>query len=158
MRQRHQARTIFAPGFHRLRHSRFTPIAQMPVYGVGADSECELMLRQRGQHPRLPQRRAFRPRWLVGARRSIAGKAEAHADDGDATFIVECVAINAQPLAQAVARRIIERQARLVHAQARRLRRNQKLRGDARADDGPHAVGQVWRAHAARANFSEEGG
>ena len=66
------------------------------------------------QRRRPPERRALGPRWQ-GAIGTGARIAEAHRRDRDLTNVVKRVAIDPHPFAQAIAARIVERDARFVH-------------------------------------------
>src|SRR6185312_10138962 len=156
MRQGNITWRELAPSPYGFGHVLLLPRAQIAFQRVGTDEEGEREFRQGRKQWRMPERRAFFSRRQVVAVRVVAGKAETHTDDGDLFLVVKGFAIHAEPLAQAVARRIVEGQSRFMHAKARRLRDDAEIRAHAGADDGARLVRQVWRADAAGADFLEQ--
>lgn len=156
MRQGNITWCELAPSPDGFGHVRFLAVAQIALQGVGSDEERERKFGQGREQRRVPQRRAFLSRRKIVTGRIVAGKAEAHADDGDEFFIVERLAIHAEPIAQAVAGWIVERQARFVHANTGRLRDDANLRRHAGPDDGARLVRQVWRTNAAGADVFQQ--
>src|SRR5690606_9862880 len=85
---------------------------------------------------------AFGARRQVSALGVLAGKAEAHGDDGELRGVVELLARHPHPVAQAVARAVVEGKARGMYAGARRLAGDADPRGGREARDGARLVRQ----------------
>src|SRR5687768_3768305 len=123
MRQREHAigllaAKIFAPVEHRLLQGVPRLAAKMEALRVGADSEDELDPREPREEPRVPKSRAFLSRRKIAAMVVEPWEAEAHRDDGDAFLVIEVARVDAHPCAQAVPRRVREREAGSVHARS----------------------------------------
>ncbi len=102
--------------------------AEMPFLRVLPDQQRQLDLRHRRQHLGPPGLGAGLRRRQVGALRVIAGKAEGHRHDGDARPVVEARPVEPQPVAQPVARGVVERHARRLDARPGRLAGDQQPR------------------------------
>src|SRR5207249_11340970 len=96
-----------------------------------------------------------------GARRKVARLARsrvaaARRNDGDAALVVELLALDAQPFAQQIARRVVPGNAALVHAPAGRLPHDEYARSGRSAQHRPRRVGKMGFADSARADFGEQ--
>ena len=100
----------------------------MVAVGVSADRQNDVDLRHEREQAVVPSRCAFAARRQVSARSVVAGKAEAHRRNANAARIVEGLPVHLQPGPQAVAGRVVERQAGLVDPKAGRLAGDQKAR------------------------------
>lgn len=116
---------------------------------VGADEEGEANFMQQWQKPRPPQWGAFAARRQIRAFHR-SGIAKTHSGNRDIPFVVELLAIELHPVTQAIAGRIVPRDAAFVHAPARRLARNQYARFGMNPNHGARFVRQDLDAHAAR--------
>ena len=155
MRQWEVARQVGAEITHLLSHAA---AAEHVRERVAADEQRQADIRHQRQQLVAPERGAFGARWRVAAVGQAAGIAEAHRDDGNAGFVVEGVAVHLQPGAQAVAGRVVEREAGLVHRGARRLAGNQQTCRGGDTDDRTRAKRQVLGADAAGADFGGKRG
>jgi len=72
-------------------------------------------------HFPVPSRCTFRPRRQITPFEIAAGVAEAHWHNRHSVLIVKCVAVDCQPVAQALTAAVIERQTGFVHPRSRRL-------------------------------------
>ena len=116
---------------------------QMPFLGIATDQECELDIGQRVQHLGPPCVGANGWGWQVGAFGCGAGKAKRHRDNCDTACVIELIAGEAHPVAQAIPGWIIKRQARGVYPRTRRLACDQNPSRSLGADDGAWLVGGV---------------
>src|ERR1700693_1932672 len=104
----------------------------------------------------MPSVRAFGARRSVCARLGVAGETEPHRHDGDAAFIIERLAVEAEPGTQTCPGRVVVGNAGVVDADARRLAPDAKPGGVADAQHRPRAMGEVARTDAAGANVGEQ--
>jgi hypothetical protein len=124
----------------------------MPVLRIGTNKQGKFERRQRLEKPRSPMRDAFLARRLVAALFVVAWKTEAHRHDGNATLVVEGIPVDAHPLAQPIAGRIVVGNAGLVDANAGRLTDNADLCARTGANDRPDTVLQLGFTNPAAAN------
>src|SRR3546814_13652907 len=101
-------------------------------------------------------RRALPARRAVAAVGVDARIAEAHRHDGDAALVVERLAPDLQPVAQAVARAVVPGNAGLVHAGAGCLADDQQFRAGRSAHHGARSQRQLRRAEPAGARFRDD--
>src|ERR1043165_1171104 len=104
----------------------------------------------------MPKRRTFGTRRQIAPFRIAPRIAEAHTDDGDARLVVECIAIDIEPLAQTIAAPVVKGEAGLMHLRAGRLTDDEKPRRGMAANDRPRTQRQLRRANRASANLFEE--
>ena len=116
---------------------------------VVADKQRQLDLFQQRQQARVPARRAFRAGRRVAALRQAARIAEAGRQDGDAGGVVEDLAPDAEPVAQALAGGVVEGGAGLVRERARGLARDQQPRARIELEHGLRAERQMRGAERA---------
>src|SRR4051794_22825160 len=90
----------------------------------------------------MPERGAFAAWRQVGTDRILAGKAEAHRHYRDTALVVEGLAVDAHPVAQAIARPVGEGDAALVDAGSRRLAGKAERGGRGGAQHRPRLVRQ----------------
>ncbi len=115
---------IFLPIPNGFREGILLSLAQMPGLRIHADNQGQLNIRQKGQKLLAPFFSAFQPwRQIAG----LAGSriAKAHGKQGNSGTIIKHVAVNSHPAAQTLPAGIVEGNAGLMHAPARRLANNQ---------------------------------
>lgn len=100
----------------------------MPFLRITADQKRDLDIGQGFQQAGPPGRGTAFHRGTVTTLCVIAGKAEPHGDDGNAGLVIEFILRDPHPVAQAFARRIVERLARDVGEIAGRLPCNKNSR------------------------------
>lgn len=105
----------------------------------------------------MPQRRALGAGWRVAALVDLARIAKPHGHQREVVGVVERVFIDAQPLAQTVARIVVPRYAGFVNDGARRLADDQDAGLDTGADDGSWAERQMRLALAAGVDVPQQG-
>ena len=115
---------------------------KMPLLGVLADEQNELQIGHERKHWLAPQFGAFPPRRHISAIGVEAGEAEAHWNDGDPLGIVEDLLSDAEPEAQARARRIGVWTPRSMDTDARRLPRDAETGGGRDLEDGSRLMRQ----------------
>jgi hypothetical protein len=155
MGQREKLRQVLvsrAHGFGKRLHISRTEVISL---GVTSDEERQPYARQHRAQPGMPVRSALGPRGKI-SRFARARIAQARGDDGDAALVVERVAVDPQPLAQEIARRIVPGNSALVHATPRRLADEQDASRRPRAQHRPGRIGKLGLAHAAGADFGEQ--
>ena len=150
-----QSRTVSETGPRRA--------AEVPAVGVAADEEGEADRGHGGQRAGAPGGGADGGRRQVGALGVVAGEAEGHGQDGEAAAVVEGVAVDAEPVAEAVAGGVVEGAAERVHAGAGGLAAEEDRRGRREPGHRPRRVGGGGRreargAEAAGADFVGERG
>jgi len=121
MRRRKIFRRKIAPAFNRLGQRLARALAEMPALRISADENGGLDVGRSRHQPRAPMGGAFPARRQVGPLVVIAGKAKAHGNDRELPGVIEFVPGDAHPVAQAVARRIVEGLAGAMDEIARRL-------------------------------------
>ncbi len=99
-------------------------LSQMPALGPGAGKDEEFDLRHCGEDPLPPERSADGRGREIGAAGVLSGKAERHGRERDARPVMERFPADAHPAPQPIARRVVERNAALVHSNSRRLAAN----------------------------------
>src|SRR5215472_12036967 len=156
MRQREEARQMFAPGVDRLGHRAARTFVQVILDGVGAHEQRERNVRQTLEDGSVPARRALLSRRQVAAVGVDARIAEGHTDDRDAPLVVESLAGDAQPLAQAVAAAVVEGESGHVHARARRLAHDQQAGARRAPYHRPRSQRQMLRTDRAGAHLRIE--
>src|SRR3984885_13821504 len=135
----------------------------MPSLGVLADEENEFEVGHERKHLLAPQFSAFAARRQVAALGVKARETEAHGHDGDDLRIVENLLANAEPAAQADARRVGIGTARGMDSHPRRLTGDADARGGTDLEDGPRlmregrAISGGVAANAAGADVLGEG-
>lgn len=127
----------------------------MPPLGVRADDERQLELRESIQELLPPSFGTLRSRRQV-SRTPRAGIAESHGQDRETLWIVERLAIDAEPIAKPIATRIVEGNAGFVDASTRRLSRDEDAGLGVDLKHGANAVLQVVYADATIANVANE--
>jgi len=123
---------------------------------VCSDRQDEIERRGRCEEAIMPSADTFPPRRQIGPRLVIAGETKAHRDDSDKGFVVENIARNAHPAAQALAGPVAVGHSAIVDAEARGLARNQHLGLLAHAQHGFDAMREMLSAEAAGADFGEQ--
>ena len=127
MRHGDETRKIRPPFRDDLRKWLAPLFRKMPADRILAEQDRHPDIRHASEQLRSPDRRAFGPgRQITALPR--AGIAKAHRDQGDPIRIIEGHAIDTEPIAQAVAARIIERAAFLMRDPPRRLPDDQEPR------------------------------
>ena len=154
MRQWDDAWCIVAPCLYRLSDVRLGAPFQVPIEGVASHQQGELEFRHRRKKLVLPGYSALPARRQVAALRIGARKTKGHADNGNAAFVIERLTADTHPLAQAITRRIVEGNSRLMDAKPRRLSHNAELGGGAGVDDGARI--QIRRTDPAGADIGQE--
>src|SRR5438552_12051593 len=152
VRQREKLGQVFVAGAHGLGQSLLSALAEVISLRIGAYEERQPDARQERAQPRVPVRCAFGPRRQV-ARFARSRVAQAGGNDGDAAFVVEIPAPDAQPLAQQIARGVVPGNAALVHAPAGRLPDDEDTRRGRSAQHRPGWVGKMGLADCARPDF-----
>lgn len=148
--QGNQTRQEIPPRLHGCRERPFPGLpTQVPVDRVTADGEGQFNGTELFEDPLPPGFGALGTRRQVTARAG-ARVAEAHRHDGDATGVVERVAVNAEPGSQAVAAGIVERDAGGVDLPARCLSGDEEAGSRRQAD---HRTRTQWKV-----NFAETAG
>src|SRR5690606_7608171 len=94
--------------------------------------------------------------WRQVARPPATRIAESRGNDREAALVVERRSVDAEPLAQPVATRVVPGNARLVHARARRLPDDQHPCPGVRAQHRLWSKRQVLLAHPARPHLRED--
>src|ERR1700690_2365282 len=130
----------------------------MPSLGVLADEENEFEVGHERKHLLAPQFRAFAARRQVAALRVKARETEAHGHDGDDLRSVENLLANAEPAAQADARRVGIGTARGMDANPRRLAGDANARGGRDLEDGPRLMREAGAASGGGAANAAGGG
>ena len=118
--------------------------------GVGPHEQRQPDLRHPGQQAVPPQWRAFAPWRCIATLCKAAWVTEPHRNDCDTRFVVECVPIHGQPLAEAVAGWIIPRNAGRMDFSPRRLSGDQQPSGRRYTEYGTRPKRQFVLADAAR--------
>ncbi len=130
----------FGLGADGFRQGGLPVLAEVPGLGVLADEEGEAEVRQVFEKAGVPEGGAFRAGWEVAAL-PFSRVAEAHGDDGDAGFVVEFVAGELEPVAEAVAGGVVPGDAGPVDAGAGGLSDEEDAGGDGDPEDGTGAEG-----------------
>ncbi len=104
---------------------------------IAPDQQRQPDGRHCGEQSTAPQRGALGARGSVAAIRRAAGIAKSHRQDRDPPRIVELLVRQPGPCAKPVSGSIGKRNSRSVHFAARRLARNQELRGLRNLKNGP---------------------
>lgn len=103
----------------------------------------------------MPERRTFRPRWKIPAI-TATGITEAHRHEAKTLEIVKCVAINTEPVAQAITAGIVPGNAGGVNACSGRLSGDDNARSFINTDDRSRAQRQMCSADGATSDFAGE--
>ena len=156
MGQGQESGQIVAPGGDGLGHAGLSPGHEMEVLGVAAHQQNHFDPRHQGEEAILPARRAFGAGWAVAAMAVDAGIAESHRQDGDPRDVVESIAIEGEPVAQAIAAGVVPGDAGLMHLGARRLADDQEPRGGGDPEDRPGPQRQMVLADPAGPRLERE--
>lgn len=130
------------PVSYPLRQCTVRALLKMPAVGILTDDEREPDIWQQAQKLLPPGRRTLPPRRQV-TRRSSPRIAKSHRQNRKLLRIIENLAINPHPVAQAVTAWIIKRDTGLVHPCAGSLRRNQNARPAIHLKDRPGSKRQM---------------
>src|SRR5258708_36092606 len=102
--------------------------------------------------------RTFSPRSAIAGVGIVAGETETHRHDGHGGLVVEGLAVEPDPVAQPIAARVVERKARVVHADPRRLADDRKTGRYTRPKHRAHALRQMRLADPAGTDLRQEKG
>src|SRR5690242_16947879 len=150
-----ELRQILASRAHGVRDGLFPSFSEVVRLRVAADEEREADRGQTRAQPRVPAGSAFGPRRQI-ARFSGSRIAESGRNDRDAALVVESLPVEAQPLAQQIAGRIVPGNPALVHAPARCLPDDHQARAGRGAQDRPGGIGKVRSAQRAGADLGKK--
>ena len=148
-------RPIFLPSLDRFRKAVFCCASQVPSVRILTDDQRQLNGRHAIKKLCTPRGCALRSRWQV-ARVPRSRITESHRQYGNLRRIVKGRLVNSHPFTQAVATRIVERNAGLMHFTSGGLSGNQNPSTGMNLQYRTWAQRQVFRAEFAAANFGNK--
>lgn len=133
---------ILAPVRYRLGHACTAAATEVICLRILANRQNEFDLRHCPKYPFMPGLAAFPPWRQVTTMGIVTRKAETHRHDGEFARVVKSLSINTKPVTQPDARRIVERQARIMDSDTRRLSTNDNVRC---RREHANRVGLIWQ-------------
>lgn len=144
MRKRYGLGPICSPGSDEFGHGRIL-LSEVIRQCIPSQNDGEFKVLQSIEQLYAPCRCTLRSGWEI-SRLPGTGETESHGKYRDLFWVIEHSACHTEPLAQAVAARVVERYPCLMNFLARRLARDQDPGCRVQLEDGP---GTEWKGRAA---------